>query len=290
MIIVLKEADFSSDNIGQIEISRDLNPYTVAAIEASGNNSLTDLQKFALDDLFIALEVDNPTTGIISKIRKMYIPMIASSVGNALINYASNDFTADATPLATDWELRNHGIAVSPQTTGSQTFTLTLDNPLLASNFMQVWLRTENMVPGTNDSCSNLRLRGKTNTSKWLGIWEHSASSNNSIELSASNAGYTFGTGIVSSKSDEQRTASGILVSGSSSAHVKKYLSSYLDVSLSSLDDMSGESKQTLFVLGIGTQQAPKPYGFMMIGEAIAQADFENIISKVNALYEAIKE
>ena len=58
MILVLKNADFSAKNIGQVQVTVNLHAFTEAAIQASGNTSLTAEQKSALDSLFLSMGVD----------------------------------------------------------------------------------------------------------------------------------------------------------------------------------------------------------------------------------------
>lgn len=284
MIITLEGADFSADNIGQVELERQLNEYTLAAITASGNENLTESQQYALDDLFLALGADG-SNNILSKIRKLYLPMIASEVGNALINYATNNFTKDFTPNSANWELRNLGIT---QKASGQTFLISTFSPaLVATNITQMWLRTENMVRGTDDKNFIFVLRGKTNDSKFLGVAEMSASSDNYIQWGAT---YGYNNFATTSKDTDQRVASGFSIRGSSDYSVIRYSAGLYETTItpSTQGDMSGESAQSLYLLGLGDQRAPKPFGFMMLGEGIPEADFLNIASKVNALYIAL--
>lgn len=283
MILVLKDADFSANNIGQVDVDRELNAYTLAAIAASGNDSLTDTQKFALDDLFLAMGVDG-SNQVMSKIRKLYLPMIAGSVGNALINYTTDDFVKDATPNDVNWELRNHGIT---QKASGQNLELTLNNPLVGTNYTQMWLRTENMVSGVNDTCYNMTLRGKSDISLFLGLIEQSAASNGLINYNNSNGISYVGTVY---KSVEQRCVFGISYRAANDVSLQRFGEYTLktDGSIGITTDMSEESSQTLYVLGLNSQQAPKPFGFMLLGEALSETDFKNIRDKVNALYAAI--
>lgn len=286
MVIVLKNADFSDNNIGKVETEVVLNAYTQAAIIASGNTSLTKIQKSALNSLFLAMGVDG-SNNVMSKLRKLYLPMIASDVSNALVNYATNEFTKDATPNPENWQLRNLGIT---QKTTSQSFTLELSGQdvLNSNNFTQMWLRTENMVSGANDGGRTFVVRGKTSLSKYLGLIEESSSNNTQIR--SSNYGYNgFNTGIT--KNREQRRVTGI--SFRASDDISKLLyGSYThitDGSITASTDMTGETAQYLYVLGLGNVDAPHPYGFMLLGESITDAQFKDIAEKVEALYAAMK-
>lgn len=96
MIVILNGADFSQNNLGTIELPYVYNDITLQAIAASGNSSMTDIQKRKLDRFFMnigAVEDD----GIFAKIRKLYLPMIAGSKSEAFVNYKSSDFHVDIT-------------------------------------------------------------------------------------------------------------------------------------------------------------------------------------------------
>lgn len=273
-----------SANNPNLPILETMQQYTIDAIAASGNNSLTDAQKWALNDLFLALGVDG-SKQVLSKIRKLYLPMIADDVSKALINYATDSFVEDDTPNSANWELRNHGIT---QKASGQSFTLTLDNPLLATNFTQMWLRTENMVSGVDDMCINLIVRGKTDKNQRVGLVESSVNSNQNIQMSTfgfDNFCYSY------DKSEEQRCVAGISYRAANdiSRQLFENYDLVTDGSVTATADMSSETSQTLYLLGQANQIAPKPFGFILLGEAIPDADFRNIRDAVNALYAAIK-
>lgn len=108
MILVLKSADFSANNLGQVEVTTELNPFTLAAIAASGNTSLTDVQKSALDTFFKKVGAFGSASDIWSKLQKVFLPILAGAVGKAAYNYAASEY--DAEPTGTSWQLRNKGI------------------------------------------------------------------------------------------------------------------------------------------------------------------------------------
>ena len=89
MILVLKGADFSANNIGKIDLPRELSDFTKAALSASGNTSLSDEQKLALDNFFINIgAVSN--TGIWRKIKVLFLPILAADKERAFTNYVGN--------------------------------------------------------------------------------------------------------------------------------------------------------------------------------------------------------
>lgn len=106
MIFVLSTADFSANNIGQIPVPRELTAFTKNAIKASGNTSMTEEQKLALDDFFINIGAPN-NSGIFSKLEVLILPMICTDVTKAFTNFKDNSVI----PLSsTSFTLQNNGI------------------------------------------------------------------------------------------------------------------------------------------------------------------------------------
>lgn len=111
MIIVLKGADFSANNIGHIEVTQKLSPFTLAAIEASGNTSLRSEQKSALNTFFDNLGAfDN--TGLWTKIKVLMMPMLSLDLAHSMVDYTDNE--VKVVPNSTYYEQVQdglHGIA-----------------------------------------------------------------------------------------------------------------------------------------------------------------------------------
>lgn len=111
MIIVLKGADFSTNNIGHIEVTTKLSPFTLAAIEASGNTSLRSEQKSALNTFFDNLGAfDN--TGLWTKIKVLMMPMLSLDLAHSMVDYTDNE--VKVVPNSTYYEQVQdglHGIA-----------------------------------------------------------------------------------------------------------------------------------------------------------------------------------
>lgn len=96
MIIVLKDADFSANKIGTVEIPVEIDEYTQAAITASGNASMTVSQQQALMRFFTAIGA-NSNSGVSTKLTRIYLPIICNNVAaKALVNYKTNVVDADA--------------------------------------------------------------------------------------------------------------------------------------------------------------------------------------------------
>lgn len=281
MILKLKGADFSENNLGQIEVSQDLLPYTEAAILASGNTQMAPRQKSALDGLFRTMEAEQ-IGGVMSKMRKVYLPIIAADVSKALVDYSTNSFTIDFNLNSENWQIRNHGLV--GLATG-QNLSMDLNNPLTGGNYSCFLLRTEKMVGGTDDSTHALLLRGGTNIGKWLGMRFISQSSNTMVGSGEYGANKWF-SGYP--KNDDTISAAGVSLSGTSLFSICPRNGGYEEsLTATNVVDMTGETKQSLYVFGLAGMNMTKAYGVAMIGEALTEQQTRNIVSKINALYDA---
>lgn len=108
MVIVIKNADFSANNLGQVEVKRVINQFTLAAINASGNQSMTNEQKSALDTFFETIGAFGNKSEIWGKLDKIYIPFLCSSLSKACVNYKTN--RTDKELSAERYTLRNRGV------------------------------------------------------------------------------------------------------------------------------------------------------------------------------------
>lgn len=277
MILVLKNADFSAKNIGQVQVTVNLNAFTESAIQASGNTSLTAEQKSALDSLFLSMGVDG-SNDVMSKMRKVYLPIIAGDVSKALINYNSSSFIVDKVLSPTYWTFRNNGLVGLQQ---GQPINLTLANPLLANNFSQFFLRTEKMIAGIDDGTYSATLRGKGNTNLFLGIRQQSESAD---------SGFSFGTygrtwgGFKSKNLDRIKTS---CVNINDLSYDLNNQGEWSTPSIPPVtSDMSAETSQTLYVFGFSNENTSKPYAVTMLGEHLTTEQAKNISEKIDALYD----
>ena len=79
-VLVLKGANFSAKNIGQITINRELSELTASVMAMyAGSSSLTTKKKFALDDFLNGLD----SSGLLTKIKVLSIPALASTIQEA---------------------------------------------------------------------------------------------------------------------------------------------------------------------------------------------------------------
>lgn len=107
MIITLKGADFSQDNIGQITLPADLDNFTLSAISMSGNTNMSDAQKSALNDFFENIGAFGTKSTIFQKLEILMLPIICSDVTYGLVDYKGGQ---QIDLSATDWELVSNGI------------------------------------------------------------------------------------------------------------------------------------------------------------------------------------
>lgn len=103
--IIIKKADFSSVSIGHVDIPRELSEDALAWIALSGNSTMTNEQKYALDDFITTLKAST----VYNKIDKMHLPLLASDKTHALVDYKNKK--DDAIQALLDvYTFRNHGI------------------------------------------------------------------------------------------------------------------------------------------------------------------------------------
>lgn len=164
MIITLKGADFSANNIGKVVVPRKLNEHTLKAISACGKQ-LTDEQKFALDDVFIAMGADG-SNEVLYKTRRLYLPMIAGNLSKALINYADVNMVNDKENLnSSNWAIFNNGLQ---HIQSGDDAIVTLDDNLTNENCSFYWLRTTPVNSDMNNH-NIMAIRADT-SSNWLGV------------------------------------------------------------------------------------------------------------------------
>lgn len=94
-----------------------LNAFTLSAITASGNTSMSDTKKMALNDFFKNLGAFGGGSNIWNKMDRVYMPILATSV-----SMAGHDYTEKGgsfTPNADVFQLRNGGLVSKLSTEAS---------------------------------------------------------------------------------------------------------------------------------------------------------------------------
>lgn len=103
MILRLSGADFSANNIGTIQLVRELREDTKTLI-ANYTRGLTESQKFAVQDFIDNLKSED----IWSHIGNLYLPVLGGALSETLYNVKTG--TVDAVPTSDGYVLENDGI------------------------------------------------------------------------------------------------------------------------------------------------------------------------------------
>ena len=279
MIIKLPQADFSADNIGTITVPRTLSAFTLAAIEAGGRTDLTGLQKAALDDFFIAIGAGEAGATIASKMNYIFIPSLAGELAKSLINYKNTDFTVEKTPDSSVWSVSYKGLVAS-DSGSSKAITIALSTPLMANNASLLFFRGD-MFGTTNPGNQHyLSIRGATNTSKWLSMYQYQ---------NTENAGHFTTGGLpsqwVSGGYDETYpTVNGYnLTSGGAKKIIGGVVASVTAPSV----DMSTEASQTVYAFGMSSKNTI-PTAFAMLGQGLTDTELTDLLPVIGRLRDAL--
>lgn len=108
MILRLSGADFSANNIGSVQLVRELTTETKTLL-ANYTRELTSNQKLAVQDFIQGLKDNN----IWSKIGNLYIPLLAGNVSETLFNVKTS--TLDCTMDGTYYELVDGSVKVKDE-------------------------------------------------------------------------------------------------------------------------------------------------------------------------------
>lgn len=279
MIIKLPQADFSADNIGTVTVPRTLSAFTLAAIEAGGRSDLTDLQKAALDDFFIAIGAGEAGATIASKMNYIFIPSIAGELAKSLINYKNTDFTVEKTPDSSVWSVNYKGL-VAADNGSSKAITIALSTPLMANNACLLFFRGD-MFGTTNPGNQHyLSIRGATDTSKWLSMYQYQ---------NTENAGH-FTTGGLPSQwisggyNETYPTVNGYnLTSGGAKKVIGGVVASVTAPSV----DMSTEASQTVYAFGMSSKNTI-PTAFAMLGQGLTDTELTDLLPVIGRLRDAL--
>lgn len=273
MIVQINNADFSEKNIGKI--STGIDPFTIAAIAASGNTTMSNNQKIALNTFFKQIgATQGSTSQIFGKMKFIYLPMIAADVAKALVNYKTNN--VDFAPSSDYYQIRNHGIV---KTSSHDGFNKVIDK-ISPDNFSMTVLRnevyTEEETSAADYRTSFFGLRGILNTSLWIGpLYCTKSSDGASANLVA--------TGLVSSAFSTVLSADAISAQTINSDGNKVYrlINNTLSSKDKSLADFSGETSQRLYVF---VNAVYKPVGAMILGESLSNDEMYVINNALNEL------
>ena len=281
MIIKLPQADFSADNIGTITVPRTLSAFTLAAIEASGRTDLTDLQKAALDDFFLAIGAGEAGETIASKMKYIFIPAIAGELAKSLINYKSTDFTVEKTPDSSVWSVSSKGLVAS-DSGSSKAITIALSTPLMANNACLLFFRGDLFGTTNPGNQHYLSIRGVTNNSKLLSMYQYQ----NTEKAGHFTTGGLPSQWVTGSYNETYPTVNGYnLNSGGAKKVVGGTVSSLTAPSV----DMSTEASQTVYAFGMSSKNTI-PTAFAMLGQGLTDTELTDLLPVINRLRDALLE
>lgn len=163
MIFVLKGADFSANNLGQVELTTEINKFTEGIILKSGNTSMTRQQKSALDSFFRAIGAFGDSSNIWSKIDMLVMPLICTDLEHASVDYTGKHTITRLTESG--YALRNHGITgVSDSPTNNSAV---VDNVLLKKgDFSLFTMLTEDFTEAAQTSPYIVAYIGNSNNNR----------------------------------------------------------------------------------------------------------------------------
>lgn len=163
--LIINGADFSAVSIGKVELPRELSETALAWIEASGNTSLTDEQKFAIDDFITAVGVDR-VGSIWSKIDRLWLPMIAGDKAHSLVDYKNGYIDAytsmpqtSKTSFDNNVSFVNHGLKVTQDGSSREKIIVDSDYTFNSQDCSFFMFNTENyatLASGQNKDASGI--------------------------------------------------------------------------------------------------------------------------------------
>lgn len=144
MLIVIKDADFSSNNVGKVSVPKELDNFTLKALEASHNTSLEDGKKQALNTFFEEMGAFGSQSNLWSKFDMVYLPFVVSGMEYSLMNYIDN--TTVVTPNTSYFSKVNGGIKpIADFTSDEYKLKISSDYVFDYRNKTALFLATENI-------------------------------------------------------------------------------------------------------------------------------------------------
>jgi hypothetical protein len=138
--------------------------FTLDAITASGNSSMTDAQKWALNHLFYTLgKFDDSENSIWNKISYIFLPIISTSVDHSCIDYVDNVNRGDASYYS-ELELVDKGLKVAEN--GSGKYSVFVKNG--DTNVRPVNISIFRSVSSVNDNNQIKHAGMEGNTSRYV--------------------------------------------------------------------------------------------------------------------------
>lgn len=169
-------------NNPDLPVLEEMQQFTLDAIAASGNNDMTDAQKWALNKFFISIGAPD-NSSIFAKTKGLFLPMICNdNIVKAMYDYKNSTLYSSNTGVSFD---SNHGLTADSNSTtnifGNNTFQFTdgrSDDLYLAVGFMALnnvstitYFKTkvgDSVFIDNSLTISNNQYTNKWRTQKWL--------------------------------------------------------------------------------------------------------------------------
>lgn len=291
MIIVLKDADFSANNIGKVNVD-EINEFTLAAIAASGNNDMTENQVYALNSFFKTIGAwDEGDNTIFKRMNCIMLPILSKDKAHAFINYTDNlvlknSSGNDITPSSEKVIMRNHGVAATD-------FTVSVTGAKIqrvwTGEFSLMWLRTEKFTKDCpTDINTAIYVREQPSTNDLVYIYETRNSLNTGSQLGASGIKVS-GDYVFTSFEDEVIGAQGITLRSAGDAYsIINGLGQSRNWSLNGTPFTPGDNSWfETRVFGMSKYNDVAAMGVVMFGKAMTNAEMDAVASAINGLRDA---
>ena len=181
MILVLKGADFSANNLGQVEITTEINEFTEGIILKSGNTNMTRQQKSALDSFFRAIGAFGDSSNIWSKIDMLVMPLICTDLEHAGIDYTGKHTITKLTKQY--YTLRNHGITGASDSPTTYTSAVVNNVLLKKGDFSLFTMLTEDFTEALQTSPYILSYIGNSGNNRLYCSYTISSSGGSTIRI-----------------------------------------------------------------------------------------------------------
>lgn len=291
MIIVLKDADFSANKIGTVEIPVEIDDYTQAAITASGNASMTVSQQQALMRFFTAIGA-NSNSGVSTKLTRIYLPIICNNVAaKALVNYKTNVVDADASANV-NYTMESKGLRVATlaENTGNGAAISLGKVQLNMQDISCLYLNTASYAVGGGRVFSF--ANGVANDSQFGRFNAQIASGKYNIDVNANNSYKVATSGTLID--DGSIALRGFSVNSSSGKFLVKDSSTINDVTVASWNDYANAgavaNNSDLWLLteqGSGMIVSNRnyvPFGVIIFGSSLTSEEIATINTAVGYL------
>lgn len=266
-----------SVNNPNLPVLEKMQQFTLDAITASGNTSMTDAQKWALNHFFYEIGAIADNT-LWNKVKCLLIPMICGdNVSTAFTDYVSNTVHA-ATPGDPDNAFTNHGINfTTSMNIGTTVFTGN------SNNLSEVVATMLTGIPESEESMGCFTVDKNTSDRKKLFITK----SNGGNYFSVIDIFNNFST--ISTPYSENVYDIASFTSAASSGNLKLISSNgneYLNAEASA-EQITGRGAGIAYTNNALRFKASYNTGFAMISEALTEAERDKVMLAVKELKQA---